>query len=225
MRAESLEVAASALRSKLCQIDELVPLPDEGQAVEVGRLESSFAKLDAGRRVLVAVLSVICLTSVYSWVKSPAAVAFKPDSKSQVVHFKATGELNLEAVGRDPSEWTVFVVFPELPLEVGGPLEQDQALFSFSVEYEGTNRPSKAVVDVQRDGRRWRLPGSAPVPTSGDLDLGLLAVTELKELDPGSPLPPSRPGLNEEAKPTGHRLTRTNYHKALQAKYSGRRRR
>ena len=216
LRAESLEVAESALRSKLCQVEELTPLPDDGQGVDIGKLESSFSQIDRIRRGLAAVMALVFAISIYSWVtqerKPPAQVS------DQKVSFKVKGELALGAADGDPSDWKVFVVFPELPFEVGGRLKDESNTFTYPVELQGAQRPLKARVEVELEKRRWPLPEQFSVPTNGDLDLGLLTLTRpAKEKEYVSPTyaRPSGSGNQDGAKPR-RKLNREDWKKAME---------
>jgi hypothetical protein len=226
LRAESLQVAESALRSKLCQIEQLVPLPDEGQAVEVGRLETSFSQVDRIRRVLAGFMTLILALSLHSWVtQTKKTAAPTPQKSTAAVSFKVTGLLQFKGASTEPSEWTVYVVFPDLPYEVGGRLEDDAGgRISEAVDLEGVERPKQVAVDVEYEGRRWRLPAELAMPASGDVDLGTLEVTvpsTVERPQPGAVVQQTPIPSNGEPRIRGRRLTKEKYKGAIEAKSRG----
>lgn len=220
LRADSLEVARSALHSKLCQIEELTPLPDEGQAVEVNRLERSFHRLDLARRGLMALFGGIFLLSLYAWFgqpKAPAASA-APTVPDQTSTFRARGGLTLGPSQGEPSEWTVRLQFPELPYEVGGVLDDAAGgQFEFPIDLPG-ERPRKVDVEVEHEGRRWRIAGGKAVPAQGDLELGQFEVVppEAEEEPPSVAAAAPSPGAEPRRK--GRPLQKKDILRVLKAK-------
>lgn len=220
LRADSLEIAESGLRSKLCQVEELTLLPDEGHAVEIGRLDSSFSQVDRIRHGLAAVMALVFVISLYTWVTRPKDVLAAPENH-QAVAFKVKGKLVLQGGQLDPAEWTVYVVFPELPYEVAGRLEsEDGGNFLYTVDLEGVDRPKKVVVDVDYEGYRWTLPDQLTMPSSGDVDLGTLAVaapsasaTKAQPLAKQTPIPSTG-----EPRVRGRRMTKENLKRAMQGR-------
>ena len=210
-------MAESALRSKLCQIEQLTPLADEGDALD-GRLETSFSLVDKVRRVLAVLMAAVFAFSLYSWAGQRETASSKSPLEG-AVKFKVTGQLPTGGAQGDPSEWTVFVLFPELPYEVGGRLEDDtHGQFAYQLDLEGVERPRRAQVEVEHDGLRWKLPAQISVPRSGNLSMGLLTL-----------VPPPKPEEPPIAKPskadgTGQKITRgrphdkENLRKALEAR-------
>lgn len=215
LRADSLEVAESALRSKLCQIEELIPLADDGQAVDVGKLESSFSQVDRIRRGLAAVMAMVFAISLYTWVTQERKPPIK--TNDQKVLFQVKGELALGPADGDPSDWKVYVVFPDVPFEVGGSLKDENNAFTYPVELQGTRRPTQVRVEVELDKRRWALPEKVAMPATGDLDLGLLTLTRpAKEKEYVSPTyaHPSTKGHQDGEKPR-RKLNREDWRRAM----------
>ena len=183
LRADSLEVAETALRSKLCQIEELTLLPGEGEALEVGQLSRSFSRADAIRRAFVVLLGCFCIISLLYWARLPREKS-SPSEPNKVVEFVVRGELDLRALGSslDPSDLKVYAVFPELPYEVEGTLAEHGKSFSLPVSLVAA-RPTTLLLEVALDGQRWRVANDVRVATMGDLQLGALRV----------PRPPAEP--------------------------------
>ena len=232
LRADSLEVAESVLRSKLCQIQELIPLADDGQAVDVGKLEGSFTQIDRIRRGLAVLLGCVCAIALYSWATGQSKTLVLPAESKEIVKFKAKGELLLSAGAGDIGEWSVYVVFPDLPFEVGTRLRDDSNAFVLPVEYQGKGRPGQVAVDVERNGERWRLPDKVVMPVTGDLDLGALVVSPSPLYDTQTDLSGARAATEEATrkstgtnKQRGQRITKANIKKALEVTQSGRRQR
>lgn len=223
LRADSREVAESALQSKLCLIEELTPLPDDGQAVEIHRLESSFQQLDRARHGLMAALASVFLVSLYAWFGRPTPPPAQASPQAeQTVEFQARGELLLDPSQGEPSEWTVYVQFPELPFEVGARLDDEQSgSFVLPVDLLG-ERPEKADVEVEHEGRRWRAAAAVAVPAQGDLRLGAIAVAEPKpEPEEKLVLSVPVPGQPGEPRNKGRRLNKKTMQRAIDAQRRG----
>jgi len=208
LRADSLEVAESALRSKLCQIDELVPLSDEGQAVDVLRLESSFSQVDRIRRSLAIFLACVFLYSLITWWRAPSAPE-APEEVSSALSFVIRGRLASDALpsslGGDLSEVQVHAIMPELPFEGNGDVDDD-ARFEIPVSLTAPGRPGRLLFEVSIEGRRWRVQQEYKVATQGDTDVGEIRPVrpDREEEDDSKISPPSASGAGT---PDPHRKT------------------
>jgi hypothetical protein len=185
LRAESLEEAESAFRSKLCEIELLTPLSDDGRAVELSGLESSFARGDRIRRGIAAVLGCVCLLSVWVWIRTPAKAVALPEEPLQKVSLVVTGSLQTDGLRHlldgDLSDLKVHAVFPELPYEIEGKLAEDGASFSLPLDFQARQTPKELLIEVTVNDERWRVPEKFSVSSQGETDVGLV-----------KPLPPER---------------------------------
>lgn len=195
LRADSLEVAESALRSKLCQIVELTLLAEDGQAVELARLESSFSQVDRIRRALAVVLGCVFLFSFLSWLRSPSPEPSQPEPDN-AVEFVVNGQVDTSKIatrlGGDLSGVRVHAVFPDLRYEVDGVLSEDGKSFSLPVSLVGVQRPSKVLIELSVDGERWAVPLGTPVSATGNVEVGQVTAEPPAE-PPPLPKPISRP--------------------------------
>jgi hypothetical protein len=163
------------LRSKLCQIELLTPLADDGQAVELGRLETSFSQVDRIRQMLAVLLSCVGLFSLISWWRTPNPTP-APKESNEVVEFVVKGQLDTKRfagkLDGELSDVRVHAVFPDLPYEVDGVLSEDGTSFELPVSLVGVERPKKVIIEVSVDGERWRVPLGVQVSANGNVDVG-----------------------------------------------------
>lgn len=170
LRADSLDIAESTLRSKLCQIDELTPLSDEGQALPVDDLSRAFSRADAVRRVLTIALSCLCLFFLIGWMRTPRAYNsdFEP---SPLTQFVIQGRLDLGSSSSryDLDELRIYAVFPELTYEVEAHPQEDGR---FAVEFSLlAPRPKGMSLQIGLEGKRWTAIPEIRLPATGDIDL------------------------------------------------------
>lgn len=182
LRADSLEVAQATLHSKLCQIDELTPLADEGQALAIGDLSRSFSRSDAVRRVLAVLLTCLGLAFLIGWAQAPKKTEPSLDA-GQLVEFAVKGHLDFSSLGLRHTfdEPVVYAVFPELAYEVESQLS-DEGSFSLPFSLIAP-RPKTVFLEVALAGKRWSVTSELSLPASGDFDLGVVRVQKPK-VDP-----------------------------------------
>ena len=180
LRAESLEVAETGLRSKLCQIELLEPLPGEGAAVEVRNLTESFSQVDRIRKVVGALVACVLLVSLYAgWRQLRSEPVLEVSNEK--VQFAVKGQVRPQSLpaGADPSSIKVHVTFPDLAYEVEGRLSEDGTSFELPVDLVGNSRPERMVLELSVDGKpgRWPIPsGTRGISGSGDVVLNQVVV-------------------------------------------------
>lgn len=180
LRAESLEVAETALRSKLCQIEQLEPLPGEGVAVDVRNLTESFSQVDRIRKVVGGLVACVLVVSLYAgWRQFRSEPV--PEVSNEKVQFAVKGQVKPQSLprGADPGSVKVHVTFPDLAYQVEGRLSADGTSFELPVDLVGSSRPERMVLELSVDGEpgRWPIPsGTRVISGSGDVVLNEVVV-------------------------------------------------
>ncbi len=188
LRAESREAAETGLLSKLCEILELAPLEDHAQSPEIDIPETSFSHWDRLYASLVGALALVVLVSVYKWVSGSTVTGTETFVSSLPLTFQVRGTIHANNVSMDPTTESakVRLVFPEIAFQAEGSLAQDGQSFELPIDLQGVTRPTEVFVELRVNGRGWRSPVAARVPSSGDAVLGDISLEPILE-EPLSP--------------------------------------